>query len=179
MLPVYLGTRRRTHFFADRKHWFQGKIYFRLLAWRFKAIPVDRGKGTGDQAIERGVTYLKRGHNIIIYPEGTRGDSFELSKGKVGIAKMALKANVPVVPMGIFGTHLLMPKGKHTPSIKRVVTVKIGKPMYFTDYMDRVEDQRTYREITDRIMCEIARLLGQNYRHSSDGPSPPLPRACS
>ncbi len=168
MPPVYKGTRRVTHFFADRKHWFQGKIYFRILAWRFGAIPVDRGKGTGDQAIDRGVRLLKKGHNVIIYPEGTRGDSFELNKGKVGVAKMALKANVPVVPLGVFGTHLLMPKGKHKPSIRRVVTVKIGKPMYFNDYMGRANDQETYREITDRIMVEIANLLGQKYRH---GPS--------
>jgi 1-acyl-sn-glycerol-3-phosphate acyltransferase len=165
MPPVYKGTRRVTHFFADRKHWFQGKIYFRILAWRFGAIPVDRGQGTGDQAIDRGVRLLKKGHNVIIYPEGTRGDSFELNKGKVGVAKMALKANVPVVPLGVFGTHLLMPKGKHKPSIRRVVTVKIGKPMYFNDYMGRANDQETYREITDRIMVEIANLLGQKYRH--------------
>jgi 1-acyl-sn-glycerol-3-phosphate acyltransferase len=167
MPPVYTGTRRVTHFFADRKHWFQGKIFFRILAWRFGAIPVDRGKGTGDQAIDRGVRLLKKGHNVIIYPEGTRGDSFELNKGKVGVAKMALRANVPVVPLGVFGTHLLMPKGKHKPSIRRVVTVKIGKPMYFNDYLDRANDNETYREITDRIMVEIANLLGQKYRHGS------------
>lgn len=171
MPPVYFGTRRVTHFFADRKHWFQGKIYFRILAWRFKAIPVDRGKGTGDQAIQKGVQLLKEGHNIIIYPEGTRGTSFELSKGKTGVAKMALMADVPVVPMGVFGTHLLMPKGEHKPRIKRVVEVKIGKPMYFGHYASKADDQRTYREITDRIMCEIANLLGQKYAHTEGAQS--------
>jgi 1-acyl-sn-glycerol-3-phosphate acyltransferase len=167
MPPIYNGTKRVTHFFADRKHWFQGKIYFRFLAWWFKAIPVDRGKGTGDDALKRGINYLKKGHNVIIYPEGTRGDSFELGRGKVGVAKMALWSKAPVVPMGVIGTHLLMPKGRHFPAIKRVVTVKIGKPIYFNDLSEKLNDQALYREMTDRIMKDIANLLGQEYKYNS------------
>jgi len=164
MPPIYINTRRLTHFFADRKHWFKGKLYFRVLAWRFQAIPVDRGLGTGDQALKKGVEYLRKGHNVIIYPEGTRGHSFELGKGKVGVAKMALWSKKPVVPMGIYGTHLLMPKGKHKPRIKRLVEVKIGKPMSFDEYAGREDDPQALREITDRIMVEIACLLGQEYK---------------
>jgi 1-acyl-sn-glycerol-3-phosphate acyltransferase len=164
MPPVVLGTRRKTHFFADRKHWFQGKIYFRLLARRFNAIPVDRGKGTGDSALRKGLEYLKKGHNIIIYPEGTRGKDFQLQRGKVGVAKLALWSGVPVVPVGVWGTHLLMPKGKHTPRFRKIVTIKVGKPMDFMEFMDRTEDLQVLRDITDRIMVEIANLLGQEYR---------------
>lgn len=163
MPPVVLSTGRKTHFFADRKHWFEGKIYFRLLAFRFKAIPVDRGKGTGDNALRKGLEYLKKGHNIIIYPEGTRGKDFQLQRGKVGVAKLALWSGVPVVPVGVWGTHLLMPKGKHKPSFRKIVTVKVGKPLSFREFMDRTEDLQVLRQVTDRIMVEIARLLDQEY----------------
>ncbi|MGA1872725.1 MAG: lysophospholipid acyltransferase family protein, partial [Thermoplasmatota archaeon] len=90
MPAIMMSTRRNTHFFADRKHWFEGKIYFRLMALRFAAIPVDRGKDGSDDSLRKGVKYLKKGHNVIIYPEGTRGDCFDLGKGKVGVAKLAL-----------------------------------------------------------------------------------------
>ncbi|MDG6223976.1 MAG: lysophospholipid acyltransferase family protein [Candidatus Thermoplasmatota archaeon] len=169
MPPIFLSTKRITHFFADRKHWFQGKLYFRLLAWRFKAIPVDRGKGTGDQAILRGVKMLEKGHNVIIYPEGTRGSCFEVGKGRIGVAKMSLLSRTPVVPVGVYGTHLLMPKGDHKPKIKRVVKIKIGEPIHFTDCWGRDPDEEMLRSMTDRIMTEIAKLLGQEYKHCTGG----------
>jgi 1-acyl-sn-glycerol-3-phosphate acyltransferase len=161
MPPIYLGTERKTHFFADRKHWFEGKLYFRLLAKRFEAIPVDRGRGTADDALRRGVEKIKMGHNVIIYPEGTRGSCFDVAKGKVGVAKLALWSRAPVVPMGIWGTHLIMPKGVHKPNIKRVVKINIGKPMTFEEFYDRDDDPSVLRTITDSIMEEIAKLVGQ------------------
>jgi 1-acyl-sn-glycerol-3-phosphate acyltransferase len=163
MPPIVMSTHRKTHFFADRQHWFQGKLVFRLLARRFSAIPVDRGKGTGDDSLKKGAEYIRRGHNIIIYPEGTRGDGFHLSRGKVGVAKLALWTGVPVVPIGIWGTHLLMPKGDHMPKMKRIVSIKIGKPLDFHDFMGREEDKDVLREITDQIMREIANLVEQDY----------------
>jgi 1-acyl-sn-glycerol-3-phosphate acyltransferase len=165
MPSIILSTRRHTHFFADRKHWFQGKLYFRLLAYRFRAIPVDRGKGGADESLKRGVGYLKRGHNIIIYPEGTRGKAFDLQKGKVGVAKLALWSGAPVVPVGVWGTHELMPKGIHKPRVKKIVTVKFGKPLTFDAYIDKAEDKESLREVTDTIMHSIADLVGVCYDH--------------
>ena len=78
MPPIVSATNRVTHFFADRQHWFRGKIYFRLLANRFQAIPVERGKGKGDIPLKKGLKKLEKGHNLIIYPEGTRGREFSL-----------------------------------------------------------------------------------------------------
>ncbi len=163
MPSIVMETHRKTHFFADRKHWFEGKLPFRFLAWRFQAIPVDRTGGKGEEALRTGEKYLEMGHNIIIYPEGTRGNGFELQKGKVGVAKLALWSGVPVVPVGVWGTHLLMPKGKHSPRIKKIVKVKIGKPLHFEHLRDRVGDREVLREVTDRIMREIAALLGIEY----------------
>jgi len=164
MPSVVLSTKRKTHFFADRKHWFKGKLYFRFLAWRFKAIPVDRGLGTGDESLLRGLEYLKRGHNIIIYPEGTRGSGFDLAKAKVGVAKLALWSGAPVVPIGIWGTHILMPKGSHSPHFKKIVSVKIGKPMTFKLPKEQWGDREALRRIADTIMIEIGRLLGLDYK---------------
>lgn len=164
MPPIVMSTHRKTHFFADRKHWFQGKLIFRLLARRFQAIPVDRGKGpAADDSLKRGADYIRKGHNLIIYPEGTRGDGFHLGKGKVGVAKLALWTGVPVVPVGIWGTHLLMPKGDHMPKMKRIVSINIGKPIRFDEYMGKEEDKDVLREVTDTVMRGIAELVEQDY----------------
>jgi len=163
MPSIMLSTRRKTHFFADRKHWFEGKLYFRMLAYRFSAIPVDRGKDGSDESLKRGVEYIKRGHNVIIYPEGTRGDCFDLQKGKVGVAKLALWSGASVIPVGVWGTHMLMPKGKHKPSIKKIVTVKFGRPLTFEEFEGRTGDKEALREVTDRIMHSIGELIDQKY----------------
>ncbi|MBN1390218.1 MAG: 1-acyl-sn-glycerol-3-phosphate acyltransferase [Candidatus Thermoplasmatota archaeon] len=164
MPAILMSTRRKTHFFADRKHWFQGKLYFRIMAKRFEAIPVDRGKDGSDDSLKKGVEYLMKGHNVIIYPEGTRGDGFYLMKGKVGVAKIALWSGAPVIPVGVWGTHLLMPKGKHKPDIRKIVTVKFGKPMSFQEFSGQAENREALREVTDRIMLAIADLVGLEYR---------------
>ncbi len=163
MPPIVMSTHRKTHFFADREHWFQGKLPFRFLAWRFKAIPVDRGKGTGDESLKQGAEYIRKGHNIIIYPEGSRGGGFNLTRGKIGVAKLALWTGVPVVPVGIWGTHLLMPKGDHMPKMKKIVTIKIGKPLIFKEFAGEEDNKEVLREVTDTIMRGIADLVDQDY----------------
>jgi 1-acyl-sn-glycerol-3-phosphate acyltransferase len=163
MPPIVMSTHRKTHFFADRKHWFQGKLIFRFLAWRFQAIPVDRGKGTADDSLKRGADYIRKGHNLIIYPEGTRGDGFHLGRGKVGVAKLALWTGVPVVPIGVWGTHLLMPKGDHMPKLKRIVKITVGDPIHFEDKVGQEGDKEVLREVTDKVMRGIAELVEQDY----------------
>ena len=161
MPPVISATNRVTHFFADKEHWFHGKVYFWLLAKRFQAIPVERGKGRGDPALRKGLEKLRKGHNLIIYPEGTRGKEFSLGKGKVGVAKLALWSGKPVVPIGIWGTHLIMPKGKHSPHLKRMVIINIGEPLTFEESMGKDDDPYTLRNVTDVIMKEIEVLLNE------------------
>jgi len=165
MPAIMMSTRRNTHFFADKKHWFEGKLYFRILARRFAAIPVERSGEGGDEALKKGVEYIKKGHNIIIYPEGTRGSGFDLNRGKIGVAKLALWSGAPVVPVGVWGTHKLMPKGKHKPTIEKIVTVKFGKPMSFREYEHRSNEKEAMREVTDHIMRSIADLVGVCYLH--------------
>jgi 1-acyl-sn-glycerol-3-phosphate acyltransferase len=165
MPAIVMQSHRKTHFFADRKHWFEGKMIFRILAWRFQAIPVDRGRGNADESLKRGAEYLKKGHNIIIYPEGTRGKEFRLQRGKVGVAKLALWSGAPVIPVGVWGTHLLMPKGDHKPKVKRIVSIKFGKPITFEDLIGKESDKDALRDITDRVMHSIAELVGMEYDH--------------
>ncbi len=109
------------------------------------------------------LTYIVLENAIIaIYPEGTRTLTGKLQKAKTGVARLALAARVPVVPIGLIGTFEIMPKGQNYPNLKRA-TVNIGRLMYFDKYYGKENDKKTLRLVTTKIMKEIAKLSGQRY----------------
>lgn len=71
---------------------------------------------------------LNEGHLVGIFPEGTRHREPGLGKGNEGVAFIALRADVPVVPIGIAGTDKIMPPGARFPRPARV-TIVVGEPI--------------------------------------------------
>lgn len=113
-------------------------------------------------AMLTGVDILNSGELLGIYPEGTRSPDGRLYRGKTGPLRMALIANVPIVPVGIIGTDKVLPTGSRFP--KRVpVTVRYGEPIDFSRYRTDVEDKAALRAGTDELMYEIMKLSGQEY----------------
>ena len=150
---------RKAHFLAKKEH------FDSLLksAWHnyAGAIPLDRQKG-GKEALRWGVKALKHGKIIAIHPEGTRSLTGKLQKAKTGVARLALLSKAPVVPIGLIGTFEILPKGKYIPRFKRA-TMNIGKPMHFPAYYNKKINKRMLREVTTKIMKEIAKLSKQRY----------------
>jgi 1-acyl-sn-glycerol-3-phosphate acyltransferase len=136
-------------------------------AWFFKAvnvIPVRReGGSAGEAAILAGIRALREGRVAGIYPEGTRSPDGRLYRGKTGVARMALEAQVPVIPVGIFGTPEIMPLDAKVPRLKGQPTVEYGKPLSFERFYDRPTDRFVLRSVTDEIMYEIMMITGQEY----------------
>lgn len=60
------------------------------------------------EAIAEGVDTLKKGHSLVIFPEGTRSKGPKMGHFKPGSFKLATKAKVPIVPVTINGTYKLM-----------------------------------------------------------------------
>jgi len=135
--------------------------------WFFKAanvIPVQReGGSAGEAAILAGIQALKEGRAVGIYPEGTRSPDGRLYRGKTGVARMALEAGVPVIPISIRGTEDVMPLDSKVPRLSGRVVVEFGKPLVFDRYYDRPKDRFVLRSVTDEIMYEIMMLTGQEY----------------
>jgi 1-acyl-sn-glycerol-3-phosphate acyltransferase len=92
-------------------------------------VPVDRGdRERALASIERGATSLREGNSFLIFPEGTRSRTGELLPFKKGGFIMAIRAQVPVVPVAISGGRAAMRKG--SPIVRPVhVTVRIGPPI--------------------------------------------------
>ncbi len=126
-------------------------------------IPIDRSGGEASMAaLRQGLKVLRRGELFGIYPEGTRSPDGRLYKGKTGVARMALEAGVPVIPVAMIDTDKAQPTGQKIPNL-HPVGVHIGRPLDFTRYEGMEEDRYVLRSITDEIMYELAQLSGQAY----------------
>lgn len=155
-----LHLNRIISFLAKKEHFADG--FQRLWHVWFRAIPIDRQAG-GKKALKEAIKHLKKGGIIGIYPEGTRSLTGKMQTGKTGIARLALAAKIPVLPVGLIGTFKILPKGKLIPKPKRADMV-IGKLMYFEKYYGKQEDRKVIRSVTDSIMKEIAKLSKQKYK---------------
>lgn len=164
LMPVVL--KRRITFLAKQEYFTGPGIKGRLTAAFFRSagqIPVDRsGKEAGRAAIREGLGVLDKGELLGIYPEGTRSHDGRLYKGKVGVAVMALKAGVPVIPCAMVGTFEIQPPGQVVPRIKRV-TIRFGEPLDFSRFAGMENQKAVIRAVTDEIMYSILSLSGQEY----------------
>ncbi|MEN4447733.1 1-acyl-sn-glycerol-3-phosphate acyltransferase [Mycobacterium sp. SM3041] len=100
-----------------------------FLVKRAGLIPVDRSSG-GDAypvAVER----LRAGELVGVYPEATISRSFELKEFKTGVARMALDAQVPIIPVIVWGVHRMWTKDhpKRLGRKKIPVIVRVGAPI--------------------------------------------------
>jgi 1-acyl-sn-glycerol-3-phosphate acyltransferase len=126
-------------------------------------VPIDRSGGAASEAaLRKGLEILGKGELLGIYPEGTRSPDGRLYRGKTGIARMALEAGVPVIPVAMVNTFDIQPPGQVMPRIMRV-GIRIGEPLDFSRYEGMEGDRFVLRSITDEIMYELMQLSGQEY----------------
>jgi 1-acyl-sn-glycerol-3-phosphate acyltransferase len=116
-------------------------------------------RGQGDRAAQRiALAHLAAGEVIGIFPEGTRSRDGRLREAKLGVALLALLSGVPLLPVGIAGTHRIFPGRSRIPHRTRVI-VRIGPAFRLADGPVRKPDRAALQAGTDRIMREIAALL--------------------
>ncbi|WP_315915013.1 lysophospholipid acyltransferase family protein [Arthrobacter sp. lap29] len=153
--------------FLAKSDYFTGRgIKGRLTAAFFKLtnqLPMDRSGGAASaNSLGTGVEVLNDGGLLGIYPEGTRSPDGRLYRGKVGVAKLVLTANVPVIPVAMIGTDKVQPIGRRIPTVRRLGVI-FGEPMDFSRYQGMADDRFVQRSVTDEIMYELMRLSGQEY----------------
>ena len=163
---VLPGIDRKIHALVNSYYWkpFVTRIFLNL--WEAIPVNVDKKEKSNEknsQSIEKAVNHLKNKELVMIFPEGKRSDG-KLKKAYTGVAKIALMAKVPVLPVGIIDSNKVLPKGKTFPRFTRC-EVKIGKLMYFEKYYNKKGNEKTYQNITRQIMGQIAKLIGQKYKY--------------
>ncbi len=157
---------RRVTFLAKSDYFTTRGLKGRLKAGFFRGVgqvPVDRSGGRASQAaLDTAKRVLAEGKLLGIYPEGTRSPDGRLYRGKTGVARMALEADVKVIPCAMVNTFDIQPPGKVLPRLMPVV-MRIGKPLDFSRYAGMEDDRFVLRSMTDEIMYELMQLSGQEY----------------
>lgn len=118
-------------------------------------IPVDRN-ARNPEAFVAAVQALRDGRVIGIFPESTRHVE-KLGPAKTGVARLALEADAPVVPVAILSDRF-WPAGRKLPSLRHRVWLDFGAPMRLSGDPKDHEDARAQ---TDRVMDAIAGLLAE------------------
>jgi 1-acyl-sn-glycerol-3-phosphate acyltransferase len=95
-------------------------------------IPVDRGAGAS--SFRAAVQALKAGEIVGVFPEATISRAFELKDFKSGAVRMAQAADVPLVPMAIWGSQRVWTKGypKRLGRTNTPITLSVGEPLRVT-----------------------------------------------
>ncbi|MDB1089310.1 lysophospholipid acyltransferase family protein [Streptomyces sp. ACA25] len=131
-----------------------------------KHIPVDRSQG--EHAFEHALRSLRSGEIVGVFPEATISPSFTLKKFKSGAARMAQEAEVPLLPVALWGTQRVWTKGRkrdfgrnHFP-----VTIRIGKPM-------TADPGESAAKVTERLRERVQELLETAQRDYPGEPRDP------
>ncbi|MEY2523446.1 MAG: 1-acyl-sn-glycerol-3-phosphate acyltransferase [Ilumatobacteraceae bacterium] len=155
--PIASGvTRRRLRFMGADKYW-KNKAFGRLLT-ALGGFPVSRG--TADrEALKRSIAVLQGGEPLVLFPEGERKFGPIVQPLFDGATYIAVKAGVPIIPVGIGGSQRAMPKGAKfiRPSKLHVV---VGKPIQASSTATSPKDQRdAARQLTVELHAELQRLF--------------------
>lgn len=158
---LLLGSfqRRRTRFLARTTLWDNGA----LGAWMTAvgALPVSRGRPRKDE-LQTVIGHLREGEVVTLFPEGTRTADGSVGEMRGGLAMLARRARVPVVPVLVQGAWEAWPRERKLPRRGRV-TLRFGRPvLYPKDWED------------DEVAADIRRRL-LDLRTDPDLP-PPGPR---
>lgn len=147
--PILLGCA------IDREIYYMSKeelFHNPIGAWFFRklhAFPVKRGS-VDRRAIRQALDVLKAGQVLGIFPEGTRVESGQKVEPQAGIALLALRAQVPVVPVGL--------KGSRSGAVPRAL---IGPPIFLDEYYDAKVNSALLEMISRQIMQEVERLVDE------------------
>lgn len=126
-------------------------------------IPVDRSAGAG--AFDAAVGALKDGEIVGVFPEATISRSYMLKDIKTGAARMSQAAEVPLIPMALWGSQRVYTKGRK-PSLRRgkSIMICVGEPF-------RPEPGADPAEVTAELGRRISALLEQLQREYPQAPS--------
>jgi long-chain acyl-CoA synthetase len=120
-------TMRHTYFYAKESHW--KSAIKRFLARKNNVILMDVNRDL-KTSLQKMAAVLRKGKNLIIFPEGTRSEDGSIGQFKQTFAILARELNVPIVPVAISGAHVAMPRGSIFPRLFKRVSIKFMKPVY-------------------------------------------------
>ena len=141
--PVILATlTKRQIFFLSKKELFEKKLFAKFFG-KLGVIPIDRDN-TDIKAIKSCFRVIRAGNILGIFPEGTRVKTVDINNMKKGVALIALKNKVNILPIHIEGTYRIFSK----------ITVDIY-PMIEINNFENMEDSEAIDKLTEELFNQI------------------------
>jgi 1-acyl-sn-glycerol-3-phosphate acyltransferase len=125
----------------------------------FNAFPIERGGGA--KALDYASELLQNRWSIVMYPEGTRSTDGRIAPFHHGVSILAMRANVPVVPIYLEGLRGVMPKGQRSPQ-PAPVRIRIGKPVWLDGGLSVPEATAKIEQAMRVLAGEIAEPVAQD-----------------
>ena len=138
--------------------WLAKKELFKVPIWgpamrRAGYIPIDRSHGRqAIKSLDEAAQKIGAGTSVIIFPEGTRSIDGKLHDFKAGAMALAIKSEVPIVPVAILGTYEILPKGKLLINPGEV-QIRVGRPIETKTYRSR--DKHELAKIAQEAVAEL------------------------
>jgi 1-acyl-sn-glycerol-3-phosphate acyltransferase len=158
-----LPAKRYVRFMA-KKEIFDHKIAGPLMRGMHH-ISVDRESGSA--SFVAALRALKAGEIVGIFPEATISKSFEIKSLKSGAARLAIGANVPILPTIVWGSQRIWTKGRKRDFARRKtpISVYVGQPLFFTREM-QVDEAEAQMKVA---LEELLRNVQDEYPDSHHG----------
>ncbi len=166
-------TRRRLRYIVKAEVW-KSKPVGRFIE-ALGAFPVHRS-GADREALERSLQVLAGGEPLVMFPEGTRRTGPVVEDLREGVAYLALRAGVPIVPVGIAGSEEAMPRGSVLPRPRRITFV-VGSPLVpsvssppgapaaaGTQTRPARVSRRAMKELSDEVQASIQHVFDEARR---------------
>lgn len=147
--PPWLAQRRLTRFMA-KDGVFKHKVSGPLMRG-MKHIPVDREAGAESMRHAQGA--LMSGELVGMFPEATISQSFVVKEMKTGAVRMAAEANVPIIPMAVWGTQQYWTKNQPRKFFRHhAVCLFVGEPMWVSPQDDMVARTRQLQGVIQGLL---------------------------
>ena len=147
--PILVSNLRRKAYVMAKAELFKNK-FIKWFGWKCCVFPVKRGM-RDIESIKYSLNLLKNGEILVIFPEGTRNGMEKNGKAQNGVAYMAIRTGVPVIPVGI--------QGEMKPFKK--VKLNIGEPLDFSQYKTNKPEKETLDKVSKDIMDNIIMLTNE------------------
>ena len=148
-VAVFLKNKlmKQTYFYAKEKH--VKNKFLKFAAAKNNVIVMDLSDLK--TSLQKMAEVLKRGRNIIIFPEGTRTKTGKIGDFKKTFAILSRELNVPIVPVAINGAYNALPSGTHFPKPWKKINVKFLKPI--------MPENHSYDSLTDAVQTKVSEQL--------------------
>jgi 1-acyl-sn-glycerol-3-phosphate acyltransferase len=163
-VALFADSAGRYPVFLAKSTLFDIPVLGTIIGW-LGQLPVYRGQADAALVLRQAARLVAETNScVIFYPEATctRDPDLWPMVAKTGVARLALESGVPVVPIGQWGAQRILPYGKFVPKLlpRKTVQVVAGPPVDLSEFKDQPLTNPVLRAATDKIMTEVAGLLG-------------------